>query len=60
MFEDDTKKAGNYLKCIHPTYIKEKALIGHILRGNCFQKHVIEGKEEERVGVTGRRRRRRK
>jgi hypothetical protein len=28
------------------------------LRENCFQKHVIEGKEEGRVGVTGRRGRR--
>jgi len=34
--------------------------IGHIVRGNCFLKHVIEGKIEGRIEVMGRRRRRRK
>jgi len=34
--------------------------IGHILRSNCLLKHVIEGKAEERIGVTGRRGIRRK
>jgi hypothetical protein len=34
--------------------------IGHILRRNCLLKHVIEGKLEVRVEVTGRRGRRRK
>jgi hypothetical protein len=29
--------------------------MGHILRKNCLLKHVIEGKIEERVEVTGRR-----
>jgi hypothetical protein len=29
--------------------------IGHILRGNCLLKHVIEGKTEARVEVTVRR-----
>ena len=29
--------------------------IGHILRGNCLAKHVIEGKMERKVKVTGRR-----
>ena len=33
--------------------------IGHILRRNCLLKHVIEGKIEGRVEVTGRRGRRR-
>jgi hypothetical protein len=33
--------------------------IGHILRRNCFLKHVTEGETEERVDVTGRRGRRR-
>jgi hypothetical protein len=28
--------------------------IGHILRGNCPLKHVIEGKIEGRIEVTGR------
>jgi hypothetical protein len=35
-------------------------LIGHILRRNCLLKHVIEGKLEGRVDMTGRRGRRRK
>jgi hypothetical protein len=34
--------------------------IGHILRRNCLTKHVIEGKIEGRVGVTGRQGGRRK
>jgi len=34
--------------------------IGHILRRNCFLKHVIEGKVGGRIEVTGRRGRRRK
>jgi hypothetical protein len=34
--------------------------IGHILRGNCLLKHVIEGTLEGRIEVTGRRGRRRK
>ena len=34
--------------------------IGHSWRRNCLIKHVIEGKIEGRIEVTGRRRRRRK
>jgi len=34
--------------------------IGHILRKNCFLKHIIEGKIGRRTEVTGRRGRRRK
>jgi hypothetical protein len=34
--------------------------IGHVLRRNCFVKHVNEGKIEGGIGVTGRRGRRRK
>ena len=33
--------------------------IGHILHRDCLIKHVTEGKVEERIGMTGRRRRRR-
>ena len=34
-------------------------MIGHIACRDCFLKHVIEGKIEERIEVTGRRGRRR-
>jgi hypothetical protein len=34
--------------------------IGHILRRNCLLKHVIEGKIDGRINVTGRGGRRRK
>ena len=34
--------------------------IGHILRKNCFLKHVIEGKIDGMIEVAERRRRRRK
>jgi len=33
---------------------------GHVLRMNCLLKHVLKGKTEERIEVTGRRGRRRK
>ena len=39
---------------------REANRIGHILRRNCLLKHVIEGKMEGRIEVTGRRGRRRK
>jgi len=39
---------------------KEANLIGHILRRNCLLKHVIAGKLEGRIEVTGRQQRRRK
>jgi hypothetical protein len=34
--------------------------VGHILHRNCLLKHVIEGKIEGRVAVTGRQEKRRK
>jgi hypothetical protein len=33
---------------------KKNNCIGHILRGNCLLNHVINGKMEERIEVTGR------
>jgi hypothetical protein len=39
---------------------KKAIRIGHILRRNCLLKHVIEGRVEGRIEVTGRRERRRK
>jgi hypothetical protein len=46
---------------LHTKKKKRKAnWIGHILRTNCLLKHVLKGKIEERIEVTGRRGRRRK
>jgi hypothetical protein len=51
------KKERNIL---HKIKIRKVNWIGHILRRNCLLKHVIEGKIEGRVEMTGRRGRRRK
>jgi len=48
------KEESNILR----TVIGRKAGVGHMLRGNCLLRHVIEGKREGRVDVTGRRGRR--
>ena len=45
---------------VHTTKKRNADSISHILRGNCLVKHVIEGKIEGRIYVTGRRGRRRK
>jgi hypothetical protein len=45
---------------LHTTKRRKADWIGHILRRNCLLKHVIEGKLEERIEMTGRRGRRRK
>jgi len=51
------KEEGNILQTIK---IRKANWIGHILRRYCLLKHVIEGKIEGRIEVTGRRGRRRK
>jgi hypothetical protein len=45
---------------VHTIKRRKANWIGHILRRNCFLKHVIEGKLEGRIEMTGRRGRRRK
>jgi hypothetical protein len=45
---------------VHTIKRRKANWIGHILRRNCLLKHVIEGKEEGRIVMTGRRGRRRK
>jgi hypothetical protein len=45
---------------VHTMKRRKANWIGHILRRNCFLKHVIEGKLEGRIEMTGRRGRRRK
>jgi hypothetical protein len=36
-------------KIVHTAYRRKANWIGHILRGNCLIKHVIEGKIEGRI-----------
>jgi hypothetical protein len=45
---------------LHTITRRKANWIGHILRRNCFLKHVIKGKLEGRIEMTGRRGRRRK
>jgi hypothetical protein len=45
---------------IHTVKRRKADWIGHILRGNCLLKHVIEGKVEGGIKVIGRQGRRRK
>jgi hypothetical protein len=45
---------------LHTIKRRKANWIGHILRRNCLLKHVIEGKLEGRIEMTGRRGRRRK
>jgi hypothetical protein len=45
---------------LHTIKIRKANWIGHILRRNCLLKHVIEGKLEGKIEITGRRGRRRK
>jgi hypothetical protein len=40
---------------VHTIKIRKANWIGHILRRNCLLKHVIEGKLEGRIEMTGRR-----
>jgi hypothetical protein len=45
---------------LHTIKRRKANWIGHIMRRNCLLKHVIEGKLEGRIKMTGRRGRRRK
>jgi hypothetical protein len=45
---------------LHKIKRRKANWIGHILRRNCLLKHMIEGKLEGRIEMTGRRGRRRK
>jgi hypothetical protein len=45
---------------LHTIKRRKANWIGHIVRRNCLLKHVIEGKLEGRIEMTGRRGRRRK
>jgi hypothetical protein len=45
---------------LHTIKRRKANWIGHIFCGNCLLEHIIEGKIEEAIEVTGRRKRRRK
>ena len=45
---------------LHAMKRRKANWIGHVLRRNCLLRHVIEGQIEGRIGVTGRRGKRRK
>jgi hypothetical protein len=45
---------------LHTVKRRKANWIGHVLRRNCLLKHVIEGKIQGRIEVTGRRGRRSK
>jgi hypothetical protein len=48
------------MNIVHTIKRRKANWIGHILRRNCLLKHVIEGKLDGRIEMTGRRGRRRK
>jgi hypothetical protein len=55
IFKSGVKEERNIL---HTIKRRKAKWIGHILRRNCLLKHVIEGKLEGRIEMTGRRERR--
>ena len=56
--EEALNRVKEDMNVVHTTEKRKANSIGHILRQNCLLKHVIEGKIEGRVEVTGRRGRR--
>jgi hypothetical protein len=57
--EEVLKRVKEERNIVHTVKRKKANWIGHILCRKCFLKHVIEGKLEKRVEVTGGRGRRR-
>ena len=57
--EDVLLRVKEQRNILHEIPKRKANWIGRILRKNCLLKRVIEGKIEERIEVTGRRRRRR-
>ena len=58
--EEILRRVKEEVNILHTTKRKDANWIGHILRRKCILKHVIAGKLEGRIEVTGRRQRRRK
>jgi hypothetical protein len=59
-FEEVLHRVKEERNIIHTIKRRKANWIGHILRRNCLLKHVIQGKLERRIEMTGRRGRRRK
>jgi hypothetical protein len=58
--EEVLHRAKEERNIVHTIKRRKANWIGHILHRNCLLKHVIEGKLEGRIEMTGRRGRRRK
>ena len=56
--EEVSRRVKGDRNILHTIKIRKANWIGYILRWNCLLQHVIEGKLEGRIEVTGRRRRR--
>jgi hypothetical protein len=57
-FEEVLHRVKEERNIVHTIKSRKANWIGHILRRNCLLKHVIEGKLEARIEMTGRRGRR--
>jgi hypothetical protein len=53
--EDVSQRVKEKRNILHTTKKRKANRIGHIMRRNCLLEHVIEGKIEGRIEVTGRR-----
>jgi hypothetical protein len=58
--EEVLRRVNEERNTLQKTKRRKANWIGHILRRNCLLKHVIEGKIEKSIEMTGRRGRRRK
>jgi len=56
--EEVLRRVNEDRNILHTIKIRKANRISQILHRNCLLKHVIEGKKEERIEVTGRRERR--
>jgi len=57
---EELQRVGEERNILQTTKRRKANWIGHIFHTNCFLKHVIEGKIDGRIEVTGRRGRRSK
>jgi hypothetical protein len=52
--EEILKRAREEMNILHTIKRRKPNWIGHILRRNCRPKHIIAGKRDEMIKVTGR------